>query len=198
MEKATTGGGGSMSKAFFVGNRIELTPIDLEKDLEVWEGWNHDSDYLRLLDDFPASQYSAPAIKEWFEKEDSPNALFVIRTIKEQKAIGFIELAGYDWVARNAWVGVGIGDPDYRSQGYGTEAMNLLLKFAFRGQNLHRVNLGVFAFNKRAIRCYEKSGFKYEGVEREAIFKDDQRWDCHLMGILQSEWEAMQTAGQAE
>jgi RimJ/RimL family protein N-acetyltransferase len=131
-------------------------------------------------------------IKDWFEKDESPNAFFVIRTIEEQKAIGFIELAGYDWVARNAWVGVGIGDPDYRSQGYGTEAMRLLLKFAFRAQNLHRVNLGVFSFNKRAIRCYEKSGFKYEGTERDAIFKDDQRWDVHLMGVLQSEWEVMQ------
>lgn len=187
-----------MNKEFFTGKRIELTPIDLEKDVEVWEAWNHDSDYLRLLDDFPANQYSAALIKEWFEKESSPNACFIIRTIKEQKPIGFIELGGYDWVARNAWVGVGIGDPDYRSQGYGTEAMNLLLKFAFRGQNLHRVNLGVFAFNKRAIRCYEKSGFKYEGIEREAIYKDDQRWDCHLMGVLQSEWEATQIVAQAD
>lgn len=187
-----------MNKEFFTGKRIELTPIDLDKDVEVWEGWNHDSDYLRLLDDFPANQYSAALIKEWFEKEVSPNACFIIRTLKEQKPIGFIELGGYDWVARNAWVGVGIGDPDYRSQGYGTEAMNLLLKFAFRGQNLHRVNLGVFAFNKRAIRCYEKSGFKYEGIEREAIYKDDQRWDCHLMGVLQSEWEATQIVAQAD
>ncbi|EKD87922.1 MAG: hypothetical protein ACD_35C00142G0001, partial [uncultured bacterium] len=92
-----------MSKQFFTGKRIELTPIDLEKDVEVWETWNHDSDYLRLLDDFPANQYSAPMLKEWIEKEDSPNALFMIRTLKEQKVIGFIELAGYDWVARNAW-----------------------------------------------------------------------------------------------
>lgn len=187
-----------MSKEFFTGTRIELTPIDLEKDVEVWENWNRDSDYLRLLDDFPANQYAAPLIKEWIEKEDSQGALFMIRTLRDQKVIGFIELNGYDWVARNAWVGVGIGDPDYRSQGYGTEAMNLLLKFAFRGQNLHRVNLGVFAFNKRAVRCYEKSGFKYEGTEREAIFKDDQRWDCNMMGILQSEWEAMQLLGTAE
>jgi RimJ/RimL family protein N-acetyltransferase len=198
MESETTNGGGGMNKEFFTGKRIELTPIDLDKDVEIWEGWNRDSDYLRLLDDFPANQYASALIKEWIEKEDSPNALFMIRTLKEQKPIGFIELAGYDWVARNAWVGVGIGDPDYRSQGYGTEAMNLLLKFAFRGQNLHRVNLGVFSFNKRAIRCYEKSGFKYEGLEREAIFKDDQRWDCHMMGVLQSEWEAMQTTVQAE
>lgn len=181
-----------MNNDFYTGKLVKLIPIDLEKDIDVWEQWNHDSDYLRLLDDFPANQYSAPIIKEWFEKDESSNALFMIRTIDGNKAIGFIELAGYDWIARNAWVGVGIGDPDYRGKGYGTDAMNILLKFAFRGQNLHRVNLGVFSFNPRAIRCYEKSGFKYEGFEREAIFKDDKRLDCHVMGVLQSEWEAMQ------
>ena len=176
------------------GKLVELTPIDIEKDLEVWESWNRDSDYLRLLDDFPATQWSTELLKNWFDKDDNTSTLFMIRTTAEHKAIGFIELAGYDWVSRNAWVGIGIGDPDYRGKGYGTEAMTLLLKFAFRVQNLHRVNLGVFAFNPRAIRCYEKSGFTYEGTERESLFKDDQRWNIWNMGVLQSDWEAMQAA----
>lgn len=186
-----------MSNDFFVGKLVELSPIDLDKDLEVWEAWNRDSDYLRLLDDFPANQYSAAFMKGWFDDEDTMDTLFIIRSIKDQKPIGFIELAGYDWVARNAWVGIAIGDPDYRSKGYGTEAMTLMLKYAFRAQNLHRVNLGVFSFNQRAIRCYEKSGFKYEGLERECVYKEDKRWDNHLMGVLQTEWEEMQAVGQA-
>lgn len=183
-----------MNDNIFAGQLVELTPIDIEKDLEIWEQWNRDSDYLRLLDDNPATQYPAASIKEWIEKDGSENLLFMIRTSAEHKTIGFIELSGYDWVARNAWVGIAIGDPEFRSKGYGTEAMTLLLKFAFRGQNLHRVNLGVFSFNQRAIRCYEKCGFKYEGTERECIYKDDQRWDAFSMGVLQSEWEAMQQA----
>ena len=73
--------------------------------------------------------------------------------------------------------------------------MNLLLKFAFRALNMHRVNLGVFEFNQRAIRCYEKCGFKYEGTSRELIFKEDKRWDSLNMGILQSEWETLQNLG---
>lgn len=179
-----------MNDNFYTGTLVELTPIDIEKDLTIWEQWNRDSDYLRLLDDCPANQFSSTLIKEWIEKDDHESALFMIRTVDEHKTIGFVELAGYNWVSRNAWVGIAIGDADYRSKGYGTEAMTLLLKFAFRGQNLHRVNLGVFNFNKRAIRCYEKCGFKYEGKERESIYKDDQRWDVINMGVLQSEWEA--------
>ena len=181
-----------MTNNFYTGKLVELSPIDLDKDVALWEQWNRDSDYLRLLDDDPAHQYSASVIKDWFDKDDYEGSLFMIRTVDEKKTIGFIELSGYDWIARNAWVGIAIGDPEYRSKGYGTEAMTLLLKFAFRGQNLHRVNLGVFSFNPRAIRCYEKSGFKYEGVERECVYKDDQRWNALCMGVLQSEWEAMQ------
>ncbi len=182
-----------MTNNFYAGKLVELAPIDPEKDTAAWEAWNRDSDYLRLLDDVPATQFSASMIKEWFEKEDYSGTLFMIRTLEDQKPIGFVELMGYDWIARNAWVGIGIGDADYRSKGYGAEAMNLMLKFAFRVQNLHRINLGVFSFNPRAIRCYEKCGFKYEGTERDYIYKDDQYWDAQIMGVLNSEWETMQT-----
>lgn len=181
-----------MTENFYSGKLVELSPIDIEKDMDCWETWNRDSDYLRLLDDWPANQWSGALFKEWLEKDEDKGTLFMIRTVDEHKVIGFIELGGYDWVSRNAWVGIGIGDPDFRGKGYGTEAMSLLLKFAFRAQNLHRVNLGVFAFNPRAIRCYEKCGFKYEGTEREFMHKDDKRWDAWNMGVLQSEWEAMQ------
>lgn len=182
-----------MTEDFFTGKLVELALMEPDKDTVAWESWNRDSDYLRLLDDNPATQFTASMIKEWFEKDDFSGTLFIIRNLDEHKPIGFIELNGYDWVDRSAWVGIGIGDADFRGKGYGTEAMTLMLKFAFLVQNLHRVNLGVFSFNPRAIRCYEKCGFKYEGVERDYIFKDDQYWDAHLMGILRPEWEALQS-----
>ena len=183
-----------MTAMKFSGSRVELIPVDIEKDMEVFERWNRDSDYLRLLDDFPATQYSASMVKEWIEKDEGDGLLMMIRELETQKTIGFIELGGHDWLAHNAWVGIGIGEPDYRGKGYGTEAMNLILKFAFHAQNLHRVNLGVFGFNTRAVKSYEKCGFKYEGTEREYIFKEDQRWDMLMMGVLRSDWELLQSA----
>lgn len=181
-----------MKNNFLSGNMVKLEPIDLEKDLPLWEKWDRDSDYQRQLNMIPARQISAASMKEWFEKESSNSALFSIHEIKENSVIGFVELDGYEWTARTAWVGIAIGEPQYRGKGYGTESMNLLLKFAFRGLNMHRVNLNVFAFNQRAIRCYEKCGFKYEGTSRELIYKEDKRWDVLCMGILQQEWESLQ------
>ena len=118
--------------------------------------------------------------------------MFMIHTLADDKVIGFIELDGFDWSAGTGWVGIGIGDTDFRGKGYGTDAMRILVEYAFTELNLHRVNLDVFDFNKRAIRSYEKAGFIYEGTERARIFKDDQRWDVIHMGILQSDWIKMQ------
>jgi RimJ/RimL family protein N-acetyltransferase len=182
-----------MKNNFFVGKLVELTPINLETDLPLWEKWDRDSDYQRLLNIYPARQMSAASMKEWFEKDKEEGSLFSIHELGEGKTIGFVELGSYEWSARTAWVGIGIGESDYQGKGYGTDAMNLLLKFAFHGLNLHRVNLGVFDYNKRAIRSYEKSGFKYEGTSREQIYKDDKRWDSINMGILKSDWEQMQS-----
>jgi len=178
-----------MKPEFFVGEKLRLAPLDIEKELVYWEEWDRDSEYKRLLDDVPASQMAASILKESFEEYSGEGALFMMHTIEGDKVIGIIELSGFDWAARSGWVGIGIGNAEYRGIGYGTEAMQLVLKYAFDGLNLNRVNLTVFSYNKRAIRSYEKSGFRYEGTQREVIFKEDQRWDIIDMGILKSDWE---------
>lgn len=177
-----------MNTNLFCGDLIRLCPIDLDKDCERFSRWSRDSDYLRLLDIAPATRYAPKLNREWFEKEKNGEHLFMIHTLQDDRVIGFIELDGFDWTAGTGWVGIGIGDNDYSGKGYGTDAMKVLIRYAFTELNLHRVNLDVFEFNKRAIRSYEKAGFVYEGVEKARIYKDDQRWDVLHMGILQSEW----------
>jgi RimJ/RimL family protein N-acetyltransferase len=88
---------------------------------------------------------------------------------------------------------ISIGEHDAWGRGYGTEATELMLELAFERIGLHRVGLSVFSFNTRAIRAYEKAGFRHEGREREAIIRDGRRWDELTMGILQQEWRARRT-----
>ena len=71
--------------------------------------------------------------------------------------------------------------------------MRVILRFAFTELNLHRVSLTVFDYNQRAIRSYEKAGFRMEGRQRGFLKREGQRWDLIYMGILRSEWEATQT-----
>ena len=84
--------------------------------------------------------------------------------------VGRCGLIRVDWKNRVGEIGIMIGAP-YRGRGYGTEAMELLCRFAFQEMNLHKLKVSVFAFNKAAIRCYEKSGFIHEGLLKSEIFR---------------------------
>ncbi len=187
-----------MINKLFEGELVRLIPIDPERDAKLFSTWSKDSEYSRLLDVSPAVRFSAQMVQNWFEKGDHNEHEFMIQSLGDNRMIGFIDLSGFNWAAGSAWVGIGVGERDYRGKGYGTDAMKVLLHYAFTELNLHRVNLNVFGFNRRAIRSYEKAGFKYEGTERERILKADQRWDVLNMGILKSDWDLLQNEDRVE
>ncbi|WP_370942714.1 GNAT family N-acetyltransferase [Amycolatopsis sp. cg5] len=74
--------------------------------------------------------------------------------------------------------------PPVFGKGYGTDATAAVLDFAFDVVGLHRVSLGVFTFNPRARRVYEKCGFVAEGVRRHSLKWDGQWHDSVEMGVL--------------
>jgi RimJ/RimL family protein N-acetyltransferase len=113
---------------------------------------------------------------------------FAIETLDEPRYIGGCGLNKIDWKNRVAQVGIFIGLELYRGQGYGTDAMNVLLRFIFDQMNMNKVRLEVFSFNARAIKSYEKCGFVREGVMRQELFRDGQYHDIVAMGILRDEW----------
>ncbi|KAK5110050.1 hypothetical protein LTR62_006294 [Meristemomyces frigidus] len=76
----------------------------------------------------------------------------------------------------------------HQGQGYGTESILWMLRWAFRMANLHRVDLEAYATNGAAIRLYEKVGFRIEGRKREALWFDGEYHDEVGMGILEREW----------
>lgn len=89
---------------------------------------------------------------------------------------------------RSAELGILIGEKEYWGRGFGREAMNLLCSYGFQQLNLNRIGLEVYEYNARAIRCYERVGFRLEGRRREARFWDGRHWDVLQMGILAREW----------
>jgi RimJ/RimL family protein N-acetyltransferase len=178
-----------MIPSVFSGKLVHLVAVDPEKDAEALVGWNRDSEYSRLLSDNPAYQWAPKEVKEWMENQKG-DQLYSIRTLAENRLIGTIGLSGFDWVARHAWVGIGLGEREFWGQGYGTDAMRVLLRYAFQELNLNRINLNVFEYNERALKSYLKCGFGLEGRIRQAMLREGRRWDIIYMGILKSEWEA--------
>jgi RimJ/RimL family protein N-acetyltransferase len=178
------------------GELVRLVAASAEKDAQLAAQWWGDSEYARQLDSDPALPKSAKRAKEdiqkWMENESPDTFEFMIRTLADDRLIGFIGLDGIRWTHGDTFVGIGIGDPEYRGNGYGTDAMRLILRYAFTELNLHRISLDVFEYNLRAIRSYEKAGFVVEGRQRQALSRDGRRWDVIYMGILREEWEQQQ------
>jgi RimJ/RimL family protein N-acetyltransferase len=185
-----------MNTDLFHGELVRLTAANSEKDAELLAQWSRDSDYLRLLDTDPALPRSVKRSKEdilkWVEHEQPNSLQFMIRVQADNRLIGFVGLDGILWTHGDAFVGIGIGDRAHWDKGYGTDAMRVILRYAFTELNLHRVSLDVFEYNPRAIRSYEKAGFVVEGRLRQFLRRDGRRWDMIYMGILRKEWERQQ------
>jgi len=187
--------GRAMNTQLFTGKLVRLAAPDPEAEGDTVTRWWRDTEYSRLLDNDPAMMWSPRKARQSLEeylKEDP--VFFRIRTLSEDRLIGFVGLHGISWAHGEAWTGIGIGERECWGQGYGTDAMNVTLRYAFTELNLHRVTLNVFEYNPRAIRSYEKAGFKIEGRARQEMKRDGQRRDMLYMGILREEWQPPGTA----
>jgi RimJ/RimL family protein N-acetyltransferase len=93
---------------------------------------------------------------------------------------------------RRTELGVIIAAP-YRGKGYGSEAINWAVDWAFEFAGLHRVTVIAVGFNNGALRLYERLGFVKEGVQRESVWFHGQWWDEILYGMLDSDWEKLRS-----
>lgn len=109
-----------------------------------------------------------------------------IERLEPREPIGMCDLMEIEAATRTATLGIWIGRPWWNG-GYGTDAVHTLCRFGFEHMNLHRIALHVNADNERAIRAYEKAGFRHEGRLREAAFVHGERVDELVMGILARE-----------
>ncbi|GAB6189108.1 GNAT family protein [Marinitoga arctica] len=174
----------------FEGKKVRLRAYKKE-DLDKVVEYINDIEVRRGLTPGIMFPFRYEDEEKWYE---SINPLgngeynFAIELKKTGEYIGGCGIPNVDWKNSVVTVGIFIGKP-FLNNGYGTEAMKLLVNFVFNEMNINKVKLHVFSFNKRAIRSYEKVGFKIEGVLREQIFREGKYHDEIIMGILKREWE---------
>lgn len=114
--------------------------------------------------------------------------VFTIVNLVDNQPIGRILLFGLDLVNRSAMVGMFIGEKSLWGQGFGYDALKVILDYGFNLLNLHSIMLGVFAFNQRAIKFYTRIGFKEIGRRREARIIAGTKYDIVFMDILEDEF----------
>lgn len=128
----------------------------------------------------------------WFHNrvQTGEVAQFMITDTETGEDVGSVYLRDIDMQNKKCEYGIFIGEDSCRGKGVGTAAARLALDYAFNTLGLNRVFLRVFADNPRAIKSYEKAGFRHEGTFRDDVIIDGTAYDMVFMGILKREFEA--------
>jgi len=178
----------------FEARDIRLGPIDHETHPEIESKWTHDAEFIRLMELKPVRPLSPAMVKKQYEAiekemEDDKNLFyFTIRMRADDRLIGKAAVEWIDWTNGNGFVRLGIGAEEDRRKGYGSQALSMLLRYAFGELNLYRVTAVVPAYNEGALRLFQKFGFIEEVRRRKAMNRDGEFWDLVSLGFLNSEW----------
>jgi RimJ/RimL family protein N-acetyltransferase len=188
-----------------VGDRVALGPIRRDL-LPTYQRWVNDlaaGDRLGML----PRPMTLEAEVEWYD-DDSKATDPIGFTIYERatpsaaesapnqtteqgwRPIGNCALFNVDHRHGTAEFVILIGEADARGKGNGTEAVRLLLDYAFTALGLHNVRLGVWEFNLAGRRAYEKAGFREFGRRRQSIMLGGRCWDEILMDCLATEFQS--------
>lgn len=171
-----------------IGKKCYLSPISME-DVPKYTSWLNDFEvamstvlYSRIID-IEAENTALAELKLGYN--------FAIRLIENNELIGNVGLNNVDFLHRNAELGIVIGNKSYWNQGYGQEAINLMLDFTFNLLNIKCIYLQAYEYNKPGISLYEKVGFKISGRIRKAQEINGKRYDILLMDILAEEYKSV-------
>ncbi len=173
-----------------IGDRIFLAPKGTtEEEIEKFTEWMNDfqvTDYIGRTSQIVTYDGEKQYLENAAKNDNTIN--FNIVETATDKLIGTVGLGHFNWIERSAVLGIFIGEKDFRSNGYGTEAIKMILEYGFKYLNLHSIRLDLLSINERAHKCYLKCGFKDTGASREQIFLNGKYYDKLHMDILENEF----------
>lgn len=171
------------------GERVTLRAVARE-DLPRLRLFKNDLEVELAGGGHPPAPHPLEKLQADFDREirepDRSKVEFAIEA--DGECMGICGLYGIDATARHCELGITIGDKECWGRGYGREAVGLLLDYAFRLRNFHRVWLEVHGENERAMRAYRACGFVEEGRMREHLWLAGRYVDNVLMGVMREGW----------
>lgn len=177
------------------GKLVDLRAPEMS-DLDRNTRWINDREVTQFLS--LRYQMSLAAEEAWMRdlvsKPLSYERPFFAIDTKDGAHIGNTNLFNVRPAVRHAELGIMVGEKEYWSRGYGSDALRTLLGFAFGEMNLNRVELFVYDFNARAQAAYRKCGFVEEGRRRQALYRRGAWHDLVVMSVLREEWEVSRDA----
>lgn len=171
---------------------MKLRPLE-ETDLEFIHELANDYSIMSYWFEEPYN--SLAKLKENYQNNSSSEATRRFVVINENDLVGIVDLGSIDFIHRNCEIMI-IIKAEFSGNGFAKFAFNEATKYAFEVLNMHKVYLYVDTQNERAIRIYERQGFKNEGVLREHFYTKGKYKDAAFMSILKNEWLKNEIEGQ--
>lgn len=176
------------------GNKVKLGPVKREF-IDYYLKWMNDPELTQYL--MMYRPLTREMEEDWFNSLKNREDFFIFAILlfnqdEIEKLLGNCSI-DVDWKNRVGTCGIIIGEKAYQGKGYGTEAMELLVNYGFNTLNLNRIQLETFSFNIRALKSYQKVGFKEEGIRRQAIYVNGGYRDAIMLGILKNEWHKIKS-----
>jgi len=172
---------------FLEGEKIYLRPYEEADANLVYFGKNNEAvrDTLFLFSPNTLDQVRAE-LNSWANSKEI--MLFTICNRQDNSPVGQTAFVRIDYVSRAAVFYIAIYSPEQWSSGFGGEASQLMLKYAFDILNLNRIQLHVCCDNIKGVKAYKKAGYSIEGTLRQAMYHNNQYCDFYVMSILRNEY----------
>ncbi|WP_227133989.1 GNAT family N-acetyltransferase [Halorubellus salinus] len=170
---------------FLRSDRLTLRTIEAEDVDFVHEHKNPPAVHRSYIWPYPENHDD---VEEYLLEDDDGTSLLVCREGDDgdPEPVGEVGMH-VDDRTREAEIGVWVAEP-YWGEGYGTEACERFVDYAFDERNVHRMMAKHIEGNDGSKRIWEKLGFAHEGTHRESEFMDGEYRDMHVYGVLADEW----------
>lgn len=168
------------------GKKVYLRAME-PTDMEIFRQMTNDPDTEKMLGgwSFPVSEKEQ---MQWYDKAiaDKKNLRFTVVLKDNQEVIGMVNLVDIDWKNGSAFHGIRLNSQ--KRNGYGTDAVMSLMKYAFEELRLVRIDTTIVENNIPSQGLYKKCGWTIEGKKKKACYKDGRFWDNYVMGITDDEY----------
>ncbi|NDL59133.1 GNAT family N-acetyltransferase [Phytoactinopolyspora mesophila] len=181
-----------INHASLTGEKVRLRALRDDDLPDLCRWWSDPAQAVYQTTHAPTPRPSADLIEMFrgWSKNDGSRWGFSVEAKGDAAFVGHVTLFGANIKDRCAEFAIIIGT-EHQDRGYGTDATRLMVSYGFAELGLHRIELGVFGFNERAIAAYARAGFVEEGRRRAAVYRSGVWHDDVYMGLLRHEWERL-------
>ena len=177
--------------SFLIGAKVVLRPVERE-DVSYVQKWVNDPEirkYWTTLGGLGTVPGTGEMVEDYInELSNGKNIGLIIQEKGSSRPIGLVSLLDIDWVNKKAMLEIAIGEKGRQHKGLATEAVKLVLGYAFKTLSLNRIWLGLYEENKVSLKLYDRTGFAVEGVLLEDLYREGHYQNRLVMGLLRRNW----------